>query len=79
MMSESHETDSSLSVKNLVEALPEDIADSKEVNPLQELLAGLEHKKVPTKSLMRMWILSSLQAKVAIGYLAYGMRKNFAD
>ena len=70
----------SLTVKNLVEALPEDINGSTDViNPLQDLLAGLETKNVPTKSLMRMWILSSLQAKVAIGYLAYGLRKNFVS
>jgi len=73
-------SDQSLTVKNLVEALPEDINGSTDViNPLQDLLAGLESKNVPTKSLMRMWILSSLQAKVAIGYLAYGLRKNFVS
>lgn len=73
-------SDQSLTVKNLVEALPEDINGSTDViNPLQDLLAGLESKTVPTKSLMRMWILSSLQAKVAIGYLAYGLRKNFVS
>jgi predicted unusual protein kinase regulating ubiquinone biosynthesis (AarF/ABC1/UbiB family) len=79
MISENFETNNSLTVKKLVDALPEDIADPGGIaNPLQDLLAGLEHKKVPTRSLMRMWILSSLQAKVAIGYLAYGLRKNFA-
>jgi predicted unusual protein kinase regulating ubiquinone biosynthesis (AarF/ABC1/UbiB family) len=73
-------SDQSLTVKNLVEALPEDINGSTDViSPLQDLLAGLESKTVPTKSLMRMWILSSLQAKVAIGYLAYGLRKNFVS
>jgi predicted unusual protein kinase regulating ubiquinone biosynthesis (AarF/ABC1/UbiB family) len=79
MISENCETENVLTVKNLVEALPEDVTEQPEyVNPLKDLLSGLEHKKVPTKSLMRMWILSSLQAKVALGYLAYGMRKNFA-
>ena len=76
MVNENCNTENSLTVKNLVDALPDDIAAQGDVvNPLQDLLAGLEHKKVPTKSLMRMWILSSLQAKVAMGYLAYGYAK----
>ena len=80
MVNENFNIENSLTVKNLVDALPDDIAAQGDiVNPLQDLLAGLENKKVPTKSLMRMWILSSLQAKIAIGYLAYGMRKNFVS
>lgn len=63
----------------LIRALPKD----RDVDPtgekLAELLARVSGKRVPASSFSRMWILGSLHAKVACGYLAFWLRSRFAD
>ena len=46
---------------------------------LEELLTRIVVKKVPVSSFSRIWILGSLQAKVALAYLACWLRSRFAD
>ncbi len=46
---------------------------------LQELLAAMGSKPVPTGRLARMWSLGTLQAKIAAAYLAWWLRSGFQD
>lgn len=46
---------------------------------LAEILNRVSTKKVPVSSFSRMWILGSLQSKIAFGYLACWLRSRFAE
>lgn len=70
----------SLRVSELITALPEEIAGEKASRgALEELVTGIETRQVPVGSLSRMWILGSMQAKIAMGYLAYAVRSGFVN
>ncbi len=47
--------------------------------PLPELLDAVSRRRIPASSFGRMWILGSFPAKVAAGYLAYWLRRQFAE
>ncbi len=64
----------------VIQAIPEDIAESVESNdPLEQLISQINTRNVPVNSLTRLWALGSMQAKVAVGYLAYAMRSSFSN
>jgi len=64
----------------VIQAIPEDIAESVESNdPLEQLISQINTRNVPVNSLTRLWALGSMQAKVAVGYLAYAMRSSFSS
>ncbi|OQX19140.1 MAG: ABC transporter [Desulfobulbaceae bacterium A2] len=60
-------------------ALPQGRHGSLQAERLEELLERIAHKRTPTSSFARIWILGSLQAKVACGYLAYWLRSRWLD
>jgi len=69
----------SLDVNELIAALPEDMEyEPSSRDAVRELLAGLSAKPVPLGAFNRLWILGSLQAKIAAGYLAYWIRSSYA-
>ena len=67
-------------VGELVAALPEDLDEERgsAQQGLQDLLLRLSHKPVPVGRLTRMWTLGSMQAKIAVAYLAYWIRSGYA-
>jgi predicted unusual protein kinase regulating ubiquinone biosynthesis (AarF/ABC1/UbiB family) len=62
-------------IADIVESLPQDFGEG----GMADLLQGLAQRPVPTGRLLRLWSLGSLQAKIAAGYLAYWLKKTFAD
>ncbi|MEN8232984.1 MAG: AarF/ABC1/UbiB kinase family protein [Thermodesulfobacteriota bacterium] len=80
MTTESNSLQDSLEVRELLAALPEEINEEKVQNDLPaDLISHISTKKVPVGSLVRMWTLGSMQAKIATGYLAYAVRSNFLN
>lgn len=67
------------SPEELIRALPKDLDTDPTGEKLAELLTRVSRNRVPVCSFSRMWILGSLQAKVACGYLAFWFRSRFAD
>ena len=67
-------------VKTLLEALPREV-DEAAAMPVQDslgvMLADLALRPVPVSRAMRLWILGSVHAKIAAGYLAWWMRSGF--
>jgi predicted unusual protein kinase regulating ubiquinone biosynthesis (AarF/ABC1/UbiB family) len=67
-------------IAELIEALP---AEAKEpsagTSPLEQLLQKLAHKQVPIGRFNRLWVLGTLQAKIAAAYLAWWIRQGYAD
>ncbi len=59
-------------------ALPRSQYDALQAEYLEELLERIAHKQIPTSSFARVWILGSLQAKVACSYFAYWLRSLWA-
>ncbi|MDD2851220.1 MAG: AarF/UbiB family protein, partial [Desulfuromonadaceae bacterium] len=64
--------------QELLKALPKDRNTDPAGQSLANLIAGISSKKVPVNSFFRVWILGSLQARVAFGYLAYWLRSRFS-
>ncbi len=66
-------------IADLIDALP---AEAKEPgassSPLADLLQRLSHKPVPTGRFNRLWVLGTLQAKIAAAYLAWWLRGGYA-
>jgi aarF domain-containing kinase len=61
-------------------ALPADLDDPIESTPpLADLLSGLSHRPVPVGRWNRFWILGSIQARIAAGYMAHWLRSGFAS
>ncbi len=67
-------------IAELIDALP---AEAKEPeassSPLEDLLQRLSHKPVPTGRFNRLWVLGTLQAKIAAAYLAWWLRGGYAS
>ena len=74
-----HEASSALRDKQLINSLPKDRKTDPTGERLTELLTRISARKMPVSSFSRMWILGSLHAKVAFGYLAYWLRGSFAN
>ena len=69
-----------LPLDKVMQEIPEEIKGTDEVNdPLEQLISQINTKNVPVNSLTRLWALGSMQAKVAVGYLAYAMRSSFSN
>jgi aarF domain-containing kinase len=67
-------------IAELIDALPVESAEAAEpAATLQELLQQLSHKQVPVGRLNRLWVLGTLQAKVAAAYLAWWLRSGYAS
>ena len=64
--------------KTILAAIPSEIDRDQFKDSLGDLIEKISLKHVPVGSLTRMWILGSMQAKIAIGYLAYMIRSNFS-
>ncbi len=69
-------------IAELIDAMPLDERDvgiangaGKHQQALQELLADLALRPVPTNRLGRLWILGSLQAKIGAAYFAWWVRR----
>lgn len=70
----------SLDARELVAALPIDVDEPQETTQqaLEQLLGKLSHMPVPVSRLTRLWTLGSMQAKIAVAYLAYWIRSGYA-
>jgi predicted unusual protein kinase regulating ubiquinone biosynthesis (AarF/ABC1/UbiB family) len=69
-----------LSVGELLSALPQEVREAPgPEESLRQLLADISKKPVPLGVLNRMWFAGTLQAKIALAYLAYWVRSAFAD
>lgn len=70
----------SLDVNELITALPKDVNEEGVLkDPLGDLISQISTRKVPVGSLIRLWTLGSMQAKIVIGYLAYAIRSKFMN
>jgi len=69
-----------LKISELLKALPSEInEEAAPRDPLADLIVRLSTRAVPVSSLARMWSLGSMQAKIAMAYLAYAVRGKFMD
>ncbi len=69
----------SVNINELIDSLP--IDDDRSASPqhaLQALIQKLGSKKVPVGALNRLWILGTLQAKIAAAYLVHWVRSSFS-
>ena len=79
-MSSENRPNNGLPLEEILQALPSEINDeSPTKDPLGDLIAQISSRRVPVSSLTRMWALGSMQAKIAVGYLAYAMRSSFSS
>jgi len=79
-MSSENIPNNGLPLEEIIQALPDEInEESPTKDPLGDLIAQISSQRVPVSSLTRMWALGSMQAKIAVGYLAYAMRSSFSS
>lgn len=70
----------SLRVDELIEALPPEINEGNNLEgSLADLINRISTRKVPVGSIARMWVLGSMQAKIAMAYLTYAVRSRFQN
>ncbi len=63
----------------LIDSVPEEAPDERSAeHALEQLLAELGGKGVPTGRITRLWTMGALQAKIAVAYLAWWLR-SFGD
>ncbi|MFA7061753.1 MAG: AarF/ABC1/UbiB kinase family protein [Pedobacter sp.] len=67
------------SLKRLSKVLPVYPDADQAMERLEEMLKRISTQKTPVSSFSRMWVLGSLQAKVAVAYLACWLRGRFAE
>lgn len=68
-----------LNVQELIAAIPEEVDEAAAPQELfRDLLGGQAVKPIPIGRFSRFWSLSSLQAKIAIGYLVWWIRSGYA-
>jgi len=68
------------SIAELLAALPEDEGVDRPIStpaPIDELLARLSHRRIPTGVAQRLWNLGGLQAQITAAYMVYGIRSCF--
>ena len=64
---------------DLIAQLPRELDEpTGNQDALRDLLTKLSQKQVPVGSLNRLWALGGMQAKVALGYVAYFIRSAYA-
>ena len=67
-------------IAELIDALPVESPEATEPGAaLQNLLSELSHKRVPIGRFNRLWVLGTLQAKIAAAYLAWWLRSGYAS
>ncbi len=67
-------------IAELIDALPAEAMEPEAPStPLQDLLQRLSHKPVPIGRFNRLWVLGTLQAKIAAAYLAWWLRGGYAS
>ncbi len=67
-------------IAELIDALPVESPEAVEpAAAIQDLLRQLSHRRVPVGRLNRLWVLGTLQAKVAAAYLAWWLRSGYAS
>jgi predicted unusual protein kinase regulating ubiquinone biosynthesis (AarF/ABC1/UbiB family) len=67
-------------IAELIDALPVESAEPAEpAANLQNLLHQLSTRRVPVGRLNRLWVLGTLQAKIAAAYLAWWLRSGYAS
>jgi len=67
-------------LEQVIQAIPGEIhEETPSTDPLADLIAQISTRQVPVSSLTRVWALGSMQAKIAVGYLAYAMRSSFSS
>ena len=67
-------------VRTLLEALPREVDEASPQTArqqLEDLVTELSKKAVPISRAVRLWILGSVNAKIAAGYLAWWIRSGF--
>ena len=70
----------SLDLNEIINAIPKEINEERPtLDPLGDLIAKISKRQVPVRTLTRIWTLGSMQAKIAVGYLAYAIRRNFIN
>jgi predicted unusual protein kinase regulating ubiquinone biosynthesis (AarF/ABC1/UbiB family) len=80
MNSRSDNKSNSVPVDDVIQAIPEGMTGTSEnIDPLGDLIARISNKRVPVNSLNRLWALGGMQAKVAVGYIAYALRSSFTS
>jgi aarF domain-containing kinase len=73
-------TGEALPLNRVMRAIPAEINEETPLkDPLGDLISQISTRKVPVNSLARLWVLGSMQAKIAVGYLAYAMRSSFSN
>ncbi len=70
-----------LNAKELIAANPIDLDEPQDSSQqsLEKLLSSLAQMPVPVSRLTRMWALGSMQAKIAVAYLAYWIRSGYSS
>jgi aarF domain-containing kinase len=67
-------------IAELIDALPVESPEAVEpAATLQDLVRTLSHRRVPVGRLNRLWVLGTLQAKVAAAYWAWWLRSGYAS
>ncbi len=80
MSPESKKSKESLELQEIIDAIPQEINEESPIkDPLGDLIAKVSRRQVPVRTLNRIWTLGSMQAKIAVGYLAYAIRRNFVN
>ncbi|MEN8136256.1 MAG: AarF/ABC1/UbiB kinase family protein [Thermodesulfobacteriota bacterium] len=80
MTDQTEQNQEAIQLKKIMQAIPEEInEESPTSDPLGDLISQISARKVPVKSLTRLWALGSMQAKIAVGYLAYALRSSFIN
>jgi len=80
MTDQTEQNQEAIQLKKIMQEIPEEINEESPTNdPLGDLISQISTRKVPVKSLTRLWALGSMQAKIAVGYLAYALRSSFIN
>jgi len=68
------------SLAELLEALPVEADEqARPQNVLEDWTAGLSHRPVPVSRWRRLWVLGTLQARIAAAYVAWWLRSTYVS
>ena len=71
---------SPLPLEEMMQAIPDEITNAPESqDPLGDLISQINTRKAPVNSLSRLWVLGGMQAKIAVGYIAYALKSSFSN
>ncbi len=66
-------------LKDLIAALPQDVADAGPEQKLEAIFADLARRPVPVGSVHRLWTMGELSAQITLAYAAFWIRQWFSD